>query len=331
MKDNRQSLKAAALSSGYVILSELGRGSFSTVHLAIKSSTKSKVALKVLSTSTADEPDLHFRLDHDNIISLYEYFEVAGGRLVMVLEFAKQGDLFHFVRFKRRLGDTQAKSFFADIVDGLCYLHSQLIAHGDLKPNNILIDEFHRAKITDFGHARSCASIHREETIARPNQESRLLGLANKNLTCSSNRKIKLEMDLTTSGVNPSEVRDNDTKDETNTASAITSPAYAAPEIIDGLFLINPMVADVWSLGVTLFYMVSGFLPFGSHSVAAIREGMGKPLRWPRPLLCVSKPCRRLVESLLTTEPSQRPTCHDIQRNNIWVRQGEARESDILV
>jgi serine/threonine protein kinase len=318
------SLQTAVLPAGYEILSELGKGSFSTVHLATKRNNNNKVALKILTTSTTDEADLHFKLAHDNIIPLLDSFTIDHGRQIMVLEYAQHGNLFDYVRSRARLGESQARHIFMDIVNGLCYLHSMLIVHGDLKPNNILIDGFHRAKIADFGHAKRYVMVRKTPVIH--NREDTLT-MENPNYSYFNyDNSISYSMVPEKSDVvkKPSEHADNSVTEgnaRTHTEySPVVSPAYAAPEIIDGILLDNPMAGDIWSLGVTLFYMVSGYLPFGSHSLASIRQSMEKSLRWPRPLSRVSRPCRKLVETILTIDQSQRPTCNDI-RSNIWTKE----------
>ncbi|XP_072025256.1 testis-specific serine/threonine-protein kinase 3-like [Amphiura filiformis] len=342
-EENRQiSLQTAVLPAGYTILSELGKGSFCTVHLAVKTKAKNKVALKVLHTSTTAEPDLHFSLDHDNIISLFGSFEIERGQLVMVLEYAKHGDLFHYVRSRVRIGDTHAKIIFTDIVKGLCYLQSLLIVHRDLKPNNILIDDFHRAKLADFGHAKRYVMAKSSSTFQKPYtcQDDSFPPAQNGSCTKSNSAgstmsyamALEEDMHMTPDLVKKSSEVYHITGEDNAAGHAeypeVVSPAYAAPEVIDGILHDNPMAEDIWSLGVTLFYMVSGFLPFGSHTLASIRQAMNKPLRWRRPLSCVSRPCRRLVEAILTMEQSQRPTCVDV-RNNCWVKETWSVESAV--
>ncbi|XP_002737731.1 testis-specific serine/threonine-protein kinase 1-like [Saccoglossus kowalevskii] len=88
---------------------------------------------------------------------------------------------------------------------------------------------------------------------------------------------------------------------------------YAAPEILDGQPY-DPRFADIWALGVLLFYMVTGNFPFNiSNGLEGLRSDMDNPPRWPRPLNRISKPCRDLIKSMLTVNVE-----HRIHLSGIW-------------
>ena len=71
--------------------------------------------------------------------------------LHLVLDFCPGGELFfHLSRF-RRFPENVARFYFAEILLGIEYLHSQKVLYRDLKPENILIDLDGHIKITDFG------------------------------------------------------------------------------------------------------------------------------------------------------------------------------------
>uniref|UniRef100_A0A673JG22 non-specific serine/threonine protein kinase n=1 Tax=Sinocyclocheilus rhinocerous TaxID=307959 RepID=A0A673JG22_9TELE len=81
------------------------------------------------------------------------------------------------------------------------------------------------------------------------------------------------------------------------------SPPYAAPELFKDESCIGPPV-DVWAMGVLLFFMVTGTLPFRADTVAKLRqsvlEGAYVLPTW------VSAPCQRLIRGILKPEPSER-------------------------
>ena len=68
--------------------------------------------------------------------------------------FCPNGELFQYIVDKKYLSEKEAKTYLFQIVDALNYLHSQGIAHRDMKPENILLDQNGNVKLSDFGFAR---------------------------------------------------------------------------------------------------------------------------------------------------------------------------------
>jgi serine/threonine protein kinase len=70
------------------------------------------------------------------------------------MELCPGGDLFSYIKKRRRLKENQAKYFFAQILKGLDAIHKQQILHRDIKLENIMIDATGSVKIGDFGVSR---------------------------------------------------------------------------------------------------------------------------------------------------------------------------------
>lgn len=64
------------------------------------------------------------------------------------------GELFHYLRKVRRMGEEEARFCFVQILVGLQYLHEQHVVYRDIKPENIMIDLNGNLKIADFGLSR---------------------------------------------------------------------------------------------------------------------------------------------------------------------------------
>jgi non-specific serine/threonine protein kinase len=148
--------------SGYKIVEIIGSGGGGDVYLAIDTKLDRKVALKFLPQVTGatgesrkwllDEARAASRIKHPNIVSIYA-FEEYGDRDFIVMEYidgksikelASTGDL----PFERHI------SIIIQIAEGLNAAHAAGIVHGDIKSDNILIDEDGTVKITDFGLAK---------------------------------------------------------------------------------------------------------------------------------------------------------------------------------
>uniref|UniRef100_A0A671XHF8 non-specific serine/threonine protein kinase n=1 Tax=Sparus aurata TaxID=8175 RepID=A0A671XHF8_SPAAU len=97
------------------------------------------------------------------------------------------------------------------------------------------------------------------------------------------------------------------------------SPPYAAPELFEGKEYDGPKV-DIWSLGVVLYVLVCGALPFDGSTLQNLRARVlsGK-FRIP---FFMSTDCEYLIRHMLVLEPSRRLTMEQICKNK-WMRQGD--------
>ncbi|KAJ8030429.1 Testis-specific serine/threonine-protein kinase 2 [Holothuria leucospilota] len=95
------------------------------------------------------------------------------------------------------------------------------------------------------------------------------------------------------------------------------SPSFSSPEKLRGE-VTNLLTGDVWSLGVVVFHMVTGYLPFGNETLHSILDTIDKPLRWPRPMKVIDSTCRDFVELILRTKESNRPTIQQLGQHS-WL------------
>ncbi|XP_073778929.1 serine/threonine-protein kinase SIK3 homolog isoform X1 [Danio rerio] len=97
------------------------------------------------------------------------------------------------------------------------------------------------------------------------------------------------------------------------------SPPYAAPELFEGKEYDGPKV-DIWSLGVVLYVLVCGALPFDGSTLQNLRARVlsGK-FRIP---FFMSTDCEYLIRHMLILEPSRRLSMEQICKNK-WMRQGD--------
>ncbi|ESO01906.1 hypothetical protein HELRODRAFT_65239, partial [Helobdella robusta] len=93
------------------------------------------------------------------------------------------------------------------------------------------------------------------------------------------------------------------------------SPPYAAPEIFEGRTYYGPEV-DVWSLGVILYVLVCGMLPFDGSNLRVIRDRVVSG-RFRIPYF-MSMECERLVRRMLVVDPKKRYTIQQIQQHS-WI------------
>lgn len=218
----------------------LGTGGMSEVWLAEDERLGRWVAVKLLRDSVADEQDgdlatslerearLIARLQHPNIVSVYDVGRHEG-RHYLVMEYVHGNSLRQLLEARGRRGEAEVVRYGTQIASALAYAHEQGVIHCDIKPENILVTEQGVAKAVDFGVA---------ETVTRT-------------LTADQARDV------------------------------LGTIAYLAPEVIQGA----PADArsDIYSLGLTLYELVAGRLPFAGTTPAAIAgqrlAGAAPPLR----------------------------------------------------
>ena len=71
--------------------------------------------------------------------------------IYMVLEYAKNGNLYSHIFKKKKIEEKEALKYFKQAAEAVHYLHSQHIFHRDIKPENILLDSNYNLKLCDFG------------------------------------------------------------------------------------------------------------------------------------------------------------------------------------
>ncbi|CAK8574943.1 unnamed protein product [Lathyrus sativus] len=160
----------------YVVGKQIGAGSFSVVWHARHKVHGTEVAIKEIATlrlnkklqeSLMSEIYILKRINHPNIISLHDIIQ-APGKIHLVLEYCKGGDLSMYIQRHGKVPEATAKHFMLQLAAGLQVLRDNNLIHRDLKPQNLLLsrnDEKSVLKIADFGFARSLQPRGLAETL----------------------------------------------------------------------------------------------------------------------------------------------------------------------
>jgi eukaryotic-like serine/threonine-protein kinase len=149
--------------SHYKILSRLGKGGMGDIYKAIQDPLNRIVALKVLPPQFGRDEEFAKRfeieakaislLQHQNIVSIYEYGEENGFRY-FAMQFVDGMDLSRYIAERKELAVEEIIDFSKQICRGLRYAHNNNVVHRDIKPQNILIDKSNVVKLSDFGIAK---------------------------------------------------------------------------------------------------------------------------------------------------------------------------------
>ena len=254
----RSDARGNAYLNQYVVIKDLGRGAFGKVKLCLNSQTNELCALKCINRkllrrkyagqgrdkgaqAVRKEIAIMKKLSHPNVVRLREVIDDESGQYIfMALEYVPGGPLYDPARYDGKgMGEDLARKYFRSTLVGLAYLHAAGIIHRDLKPDNLLKHVDGTVKISDFG-------------VSELFEEATNEGLASPGTPALSSPG--------TSGDNraPRTVR-----------SAVGTPAFLAPEIAKG-GAARGEPSDVWSLGVCLFYIVTGDVPFPGSTVESV-------------------------------------------------------------
>ncbi|KAK0144283.1 Ribosomal protein S6 kinase alpha-2 [Merluccius polli] len=148
--------------SQFHLLKVLGQGSYGKVFLVrkIRGADRGHLyAMKVLRKATLKvrdrvrskmERDILAEVNHPFIVKLHYAFQTEG-KLYLILDFLRGGDLFTRLSKEVMFTEEDVKFYLAELALALDHLHSLGIIYRDLKPENILLDEDGHIKITDFG------------------------------------------------------------------------------------------------------------------------------------------------------------------------------------
>lgn len=251
-------------------MSRLGEGSYSQVVLARLKSTSQPFALKILDKrhllrhnqvqQVRLEREILSRLAGQECIAQLHFTFQDATSLYLGLEYCPGGELFDVIRRSRnkRLDVQAARAYAAEAVLMLQALRREGIVHGDLKPENLLLDARGHLKLVDFG----CAS----EVERLPATSAAAEGGADDATAASS-----LPQSVTASSVD-GQGEDSTINRTTPSLAQRQRPAcllgtadYVAPEVLRNNE-VPTVAADLWALGCIIHQMVAGQPPFKAAS-----------------------------------------------------------------
>lgn len=266
----------------YLVTQKLGEGGMGAVYLAEHPHIGKKVALKVLHSEFASNPEVVSRffheakavndIQHPNIVDIIDYGVLQHGndRLVyFIMEYLAGSTLSHLIRAEAPLPPERAFAIGLQVADALAASHRCQIVHRDLKPDNIILGQRGRerdfVKLLDFGIAK-----------------------------------------LT--GDQPGSRR-------TRTGIVMGTPAYMSPEQCDGRGQVDHRT-DIYALGIVLYEMLTGRVPFLGEGYGEILvQHLTQPPTRPSQFRVLPPHVEAVVLKALEKRPELRyPTMEDMMR-----------------
>ena len=238
--------KLPASLGGYQLLKPLGRGGMGVVYLARQVSLDRLVALKVMSSRWADDPTFLARflreahaaaqLVHHNLVQIYD-FDIQNNVPYFSMEYVKGRTLAALVKEQGKLDVEEAVGYTLQAARGLAYAHAQGMVHRDVKPDNLMLNDFGVIKVADLGLVKTLGETEAPlPAIAPDSPVAEAVGsLAN----------------VTRAGL------------------TLGTPNFMAPEQGRDPSSVDAR-ADVYSLGCTLYFLLTGKPPFRGETAMEV-------------------------------------------------------------
>ena len=154
--------KGQKVNDRYEIVKTIGEGGMANVYLADDTILDRKVAIKVLRGDLSQDDKFIRRfqrealsvsnLSHPNIVEVYDVGEEDGNHYI-VMEYIEGKTLKQLLKKRESLTLTEVIDIMTQLTDGIAHAHESYIIHRDIKPQNIMIEDDGRVKITDCGIA----------------------------------------------------------------------------------------------------------------------------------------------------------------------------------
>ncbi|RUS25859.1 hypothetical protein BC938DRAFT_471546 [Jimgerdemannia flammicorona] len=259
----------------YVLGKTIGEGTYGKVKLGTHRLTGQQVAIKRIqkqhTSMITREIHHHRRLHHPNIARLYEILPTES-HIYVVTEYCQNGELFETLLKETRFTERKARFWFEQLCRAVAYCHAKKVVHRDLKLENILLDADNNVKVCDFGFTREVEGKNMLDTF------------------CGSAAYAAPEMIMRKKYSGPENIH------------------IYIPDQRDFLSILPE--ADIWSLGIILFTLLTGELPFDDDN-EAISQAKIIRLDYEIPDYLSDESCD-LIQRILKIDPMERASLDQI-------------------
>ena len=242
------------------------KGGLGEIHVALDRELPREVALKEIKPRYANvhssrerfaqEARITGALEHPGIVPVYGLGQYADGQLYYAMRFIEgetlskaiaryhRGEISGLGPGEKRLAFRRLLDQFVDVCHVINYAHDRGVIHRDIKPDNIMLGPYGETLVVDWGLAKR---IDEEDVASEDHDEA----------------------------VRPVRIRNAST---TLPGSVVGTPAYMSPEQATGTNQDVGPCSDIYSLGATLYRLLTGLFPFqGETALEQVSQGDFKP------------------------------------------------------
>ncbi len=312
----------AVIAGRYRIESCLASGGMGRVYRAQDLDLDVPLALKTIRPKIASDPDVLRRfkqevllarsVTHPNVCRIYDLGrDETTGVLFLTMEFLPGETLASRIRTRGVLPTETALALLRQMAEALDAAHRAGIVHRDFKSANVMLvpaPDGNRAVIMDFGLAMAVGSgLATVRKALVPDAPAAATEDADTRAFRFRDRTVTHELPAAHSG------------------EIVGTPAYMSPEQVRG----SPAgpASDLYALGVVLFEMCTGHLPFGGATAIEIaRAHLTRPPPRPSKLAAIDDAWERTILRLLSKEPDQR---HATAREVVLTLEGRVNGKEV--
>ncbi|MBI4470885.1 MAG: serine/threonine protein kinase [Acidobacteria bacterium] len=249
--------------SKYRILRRIASGGMGTVYLAEDTTLGRSVGLKVMNVDGASsdlagrmlrEARIVARLEHPSIVPIHDVGTLPDGRVFYAMKFVQGKRLDEYAR--EGVSQSDLLRGFQKVCEAVAFAHAHGVIHRDLKPENIMVGAFGEVLVMDWGVAK----VTSQESSLKPDPQWALL-----------QEEPRISHEAETLVFQPVSLAAGE-QVRTAHGTVMGTPIYMAPEQALGQTERIDERTDVYALGATLYFLLTGRPPFEPSHASDVRE-----------------------------------------------------------